>query len=158
MTDEHPDRQGPPGSHTAAPLPVERLHQSADLGGLEFETTADLAPLPGLSDQPRAYAAINFGTAISQRGFNIFVIGSSGARMQQSAKTLLKEAAQSRPLPSDWVYVNNFASPHRPVALSLPGRRAPILEKAVHDLVEDLRISLPAIFESDDYQNRRSSI
>ena len=124
MTDEHPDRQGPPGSHTAAPLPVEQLYQSADLGGLEFETTADLAPLPGLTDQPRAFAAINFGTAINQRGFNIFVIGSSGARMQQSVKTLLGEAAQSRPLPPDWVYVNNFTLPHRPVALSLPGRRA----------------------------------
>jgi hypothetical protein len=158
MTDEHPDPQDRPGWHTAAPLPVEQLYQSADLGGLEFETTADLAPLPGLGDQPRAYAAINFGTAINQRGFNIFVIGSSGARMQQSVKTLLGEAAQSRQLPPDWVYVNNFTSPHRPVALSLPGRRAPILEKAVHGLIEDLRVSLPAIFESENYQNRRSSI
>jgi hypothetical protein len=70
MTDEHPDRQDRPGSHTAAPLPVEQLYQSADLGGLDFETTADLAPLPGLSVQPRAYAAINFGTAINQRGFS----------------------------------------------------------------------------------------
>ena len=111
-----------------------------------------------MSDQPRADAAINFGTAINQRGFNIFVIGSSGARMQQSVKTLLGEAAQSRPLPLDWVYVNNFTLPHRPVAFSLPGRGAPILEKAIHGLVEDLRVSLPAIFESEDYQNRRSSI
>ena len=47
MTDEHPDRQDRPGWHTAAPLPVEQLYQSADLGGLDFETTADLAPFPG---------------------------------------------------------------------------------------------------------------
>lgn len=69
MPDEQPDRQAP--TRTPQPLPVERLYRSADLGALDFETTADLAPLPGLSDQPRAYAAINFGTGINQRGFNI---------------------------------------------------------------------------------------
>jgi predicted ATP-dependent protease len=158
MPNGQPDRQAQPAQETILPVPVERLRRAADLGGLEFETTADLAPLPGLSDQPRAYAAINSGTAISQRGFNIFVIGASGARMQQSVKTLLEEAAKSRPLPADWVYVNNFALPHRPVAISLPGRRGPAVQKAVHDLIEDLQASLPAIFESDDYQKRRSSI
>jgi lon-related putative ATP-dependent protease len=156
MPDEQPDRQAP--TRTPQPLPVERLYRSADLGALDFETTADLAPLPGLSDQPRAYAAINFGTGINQRGFNIFVIGASGARMQQSVRTLLDQAAQSRPVPADWVYVNNFALPHRPVAISLPGRRAPALQTAIHDLIDDLRVSLPAIFESENYQKRRSSI
>ena len=147
-----------PAQQMIQPLPVEQLYRAADLAGLEFETTADLAPLPGLSDQPRACAAINFGTEISQRGFNVFVIGASGARMQQSVKTLLEDAARPRPLPADWVYVNNFALPHRPVAISLPGRRAPAFQKVIHDLVEDLRVSLPAIFESEDYQKRRSSI
>ena len=158
MPDEQPDQYAQAEWQMPQPLPVERLYRAADLGGLDFETTADLAPLPGLSDQPRAYAAINFGTGISQRGFNIFVIGASGARMQQSVKTLLDEAAQSRPLPADWVYVNNFALPHRPVAISLPGRRAPAFQKSIHDLIEELRVSLPAIFESDDYQKRRGTI
>lgn len=139
-------------------LPADSLYRPADLGALDFETTADLAPLPGLNDQPRALAAINFGTGINHRGFNVFVTGSSGARMQQSVKTLLEEAALSRPLPNDWVYVANFSLPHRPIAISLPGRRAPAFQKAIHDLIEDLRLSLPAIFESEDYQKRRSSI
>jgi lon-related putative ATP-dependent protease len=158
MSDDHPDQRDQSAWLPPRPLPIDRLYRRADLGGLDFTTTADLALLPGLTDQPRACAAINFGTAMSQRGFNIFVIGTSGARMQQSVKALLEEAAQSKPLPRDWVYVNNFALPHRPVALSLPGRHAPTFQKAIHDLVEDLRLSLPAIFESEDYQKRRSSI
>jgi lon-related putative ATP-dependent protease len=148
----------PTAPRTIEPLSADRLYRAADLGGLEFETTAALAPLPGLINQPRANEAISFGTEINQRGFNIFAIGASGARMQQSVKALLADAAHARPLPPDWVYVNNFTAAHRPIAISLPGQRAPTFQKAIHDLIDDLRGSLPAIFESEDYQKRRSGI
>ncbi len=147
-----------PASPVVPPLPPDRLYRPADLAALSFETTADLAPLPGLVAQPRADAAIRFGTEIPQRGFNIFVIGQSSARMQQAVRALLDDAARARPLPPDWVYVNNFATPHRPRAIALPGRRGPEFQQAVHALIEDLRVSLPAIFESEDYQKRRAGI
>ena len=140
------------------PLAPDRLYRPADLAALAFETTEDLAPLPGLVAQPRADAAIRFGTEIPQRGFNIFAIGATGARMQPAVRALLEEAARGRPLPPDRVYVNNFASPHRPRAIALPGRRGPEFQRAVHDLIEDLRASLPGIFESEAYQKRRSGI
>ena len=54
------------------------------------------------------------------RGFNIFAIGAIGAHIQGSVRALLEDAAAKRPKPSDWVYVNNFATPHRPVAIALP--------------------------------------
>ena len=139
-------------------LATEQLYRPADLSGLAFETTAEFAALPGLIGQPRAHEAISFGTEIGQRGFNIFAIGANGARIQQSVKTLLDGAAGKRPLPPDWVYVANFVEQHRPVALALPGGQAPAFQKAVHDLIEDLRVALPAVFESEDYQKRRSGI
>ncbi len=148
----------PPAPQMIQPLSADRLYRPADIGDLAFTTTADLEPLTGMTAQPRAYEAIRFGTEIGQRGFNIFVIGSTGARMRPSVKTLLEESARSRPLPPDWVYVNNFEAPHRPVAIQLPGRRAPALQKSIHDLIEEFRVSLPAIFESEGYQKRRSSI
>lgn len=140
------------------PLPPDRLYRHADLSKLSFETTADLARLPGLAEQSRARDAIMFGTGIDARGFNIFVIGSPSARMTSSVRALLEDAARARPEPLDWVYVNNFSAPHRPKALSLPAGRAPAFQKAVHDLIEDLKVSLPAIFEGEDYQKRRSAI
>jgi len=143
---------------TPQPLPADRLYRRADLSELEFTTTAELSPLPGLQEQPRAQEAIDFGAGTAARGFNIFAIGSSGARIQQSVRMLLDDAARSRPAPSDWVYVNNFETPHRPVALALPPRRGPELEKAIHSLIDDLKVSLPAIFESEDYQKRRGAI
>ncbi len=83
MADEHLDQEGSSGGPALQPLPPASLYRAADLGGLEFGTTADLEPLPGLSDQPRARAAIEFGTKISQRGFNISVMGASLAAAAQ---------------------------------------------------------------------------
>ncbi len=143
---------------TPAPLAPQQLYRAADLSGLAFETTADLTPLPRLANQKRAHEAIDFGIGIDHRGFNISVVSTSGARAQQAVKSLLEETAAARPTPQDWVYVNNFAAPQRPLAIALPSRRAPLFQKAVHDLIEDLRLSLPALFESEDYQKRRRAI
>jgi predicted ATP-dependent protease len=143
---------------TLQPLPTDRLYRRADLSALDFTTTVELSPLAGLHEQPRAQEAIDFGAGITARGFNVFAIGSTGARIQESVRMLLDDAARSRPEPSDWVYVNNFDTPHRPVALALPPRRGPEFEKAIHSLIEDLKVSLPTIFESEDYQKRRGAI
>lgn len=140
------------------PLPPNRLYRAADVTALDFATTRDLAPLREFADQPRAHDAIRFGTAMAVRGFNIFAIGANGARIQSSVRALLDDAAGKRPPPLDWVYVNNFATPHRPVAISLPPGRAPMLDKALDHLIDDLKVSLPAAFESEDYQKRRSGI
>ena len=82
-----------------------------------------------------------FGTRIGQRGFKISAIGAPDSCIRQSVRALLDDATRARPVPSDWVYVNNFTAPHRPIALALPG-----LAKAMHSLVEDLKVSLPANF------------
>jgi predicted ATP-dependent protease len=145
-------------SNPASPLQPDRLYRPADLASLHFETTEELAPLHELVDQPRAYEAIRFGTEMGVRGFNIFAIGANGSRIQGSVRALLEDATRRRAMPSDWIYVNNFVTPHRPVAISLPSGRAPALDKALDDLIDDLKVSLPAAFESEDYQKRRSAI
>jgi predicted ATP-dependent protease len=142
----------------ASPLPADRLYRAADIAALSFDTTAELATTRVLVDQPRAYPAIRFGTKMGVRGFNIFAIGANGARIHASVRALLEEAARGRPKPPDWVYVNNFATPHRPMAISLPRSRAPALQKAMQGLIADLKAALPAVFESEDYQKRRSAI
>lgn len=132
-------------------LPPERLRRPAAIG-----TTG--GPVEPASAYPRAAEAIRFGAATAARGFNIVAIGSAGAQIREVATALLAEAMRHRAPPPDWVYVNNFATPHRPVALSLPRGRAPLLRRAMNGLVEDLRAALPAVFESEDYARRRSAI
>jgi hypothetical protein len=125
----HPPEDGPGAGLPPAPaaLPADRLYRAADLSALSFETTAEVEPIEGLVGQQRALDAISFGTRIEKPGFNLFVIGPSGARMQQAVETVLQEAARKKTRPSDWVYVNNFAETHNPIAIALPaGARRPV--------------------------------
>ncbi len=141
-----------------SPLTPDRLYRAADIAALDFATTHELAPLREFADQPRAHEAIRFGTEMAVRGFNIFAIGAIGARIQGSVRALLEDAAGKREKPPDWVYATNFTTPHRPVAIALPPGRAPALDKALDRLIDDLKGALPAAFESEDYQKRRSAI
>lgn len=141
-----------------SPLPPERLYREADSTALSFTTTADLTPIDGLVGQGRARDAMRLGTRINRDGFNLFVMGPPGARMRESVSEMLAEIAPSRPAPSDWVYVNNFSEPHKPIAIELPPGRAPAVRDAMRDLIEDLKTALPTAFESEEYQTRRSAI
>ncbi len=140
------------------PLAPERLYRPADLSALSFQSTADVEPMDGLVGQHRARDAIGFGTRIDKPGFNLFVIGPRGMRMQRAVEAVLEEAARERQPPPDWVYVYNFNEPHKPVAIELPSGRASELRDAMHELIDDLKTALPAVFESEDYQTRRSAI
>ncbi len=140
------------------PLEAGKLYRASDLSSLAFSTTADLTPIDGLVGQARALEAIQFGTRVDKGGFNLFVIGPNGARMQDAVKALLEDETRTRPSPSDWVYVNNFVNPDRPIAIELPTGRARKFHEAMHKLIDDLSAALPAVFQSEDYQTRRGAI
>ncbi|GHD52523.1 ATP-dependent protease [Thalassobaculum fulvum] len=140
------------------PLERERLALRCDLSGLAFGTTADLSDVDLMVAQDRASAAIDFGAEVSAPGFNLFVVGASPDSLDEAVKALLEDRARSAPPPSDWVYLNNFAEPHKPIAMELPPGRGPGFRDAMRALVQDLKVALPAAFESDDYQARRTVI
>ena len=141
-----------------AALPPGQLYRRADTSALNFKTTAELQPLDGLVGQHRALGALQFGTQIRKSGFNLFVIGSAGSRMQELVESMLKSSRWDRPAASDWVYVNNFEDSRRPIAIQLPPGRAVELRDVMQEVIEDLKVALPALFESEDYQARRSAI
>jgi len=145
-------------SGSAEKLAPERLKRRCDLSGLAFETTADLDEGDGLLGQERAIEAIRFSTAIDRHGFNLFVIGPPGAGKRTVVRKLLEDKARRDEAPADWVYVNNFAEPHKPRAISLPAGRAIGFHDAMAELIDDLGTLLPAAFESEAYQNRRNAI
>ncbi len=147
---------GPVDTMTA--LPADRLYRPADLSRLSFQTTNELEPVDEIVGQERALDAIGFGTRIRKPGFNLFVIGSLGSRMQKTVEALLTDMAPGGPGLIDWVYVNNFSEPHKPIALSLPAGRGVQFRDAMHELVDDLKTALPALFQSEDFQTRRSAI
>jgi lon-related putative ATP-dependent protease len=153
---------GVTGDRTAteapAPLPADRLARRCDPARFTFATTAELEDIDLMTTQERARAALDFGAEVSAPGFNVFVVGASEDSMEGAVKALLRERARQAPPPSDWVYLNNFVTPHRPIAQELPPGRAPAFHDAIRNLVEDLQIAVPAGFESEEYQARRAAI
>lgn len=123
-----------------------------------FESTDELEDLPGMLGQARAAEAVGFGLAMPAEGFNLYVMGPAGTGKRSLVMAMVEAAAATRPVPSDWVYVNNFAQPHKPRALSLPAGRGRELKADMQRLVEDLLAAIPAIFESDEYRNRLEEI
>jgi lon-related putative ATP-dependent protease len=140
------------------PLAAGRLYRATDLSSLKFSTTAELQPIDGLVGQARALEALRFGTQVNKAGFNLFVIGPSGARMQDAVKAVLTDEARGEISPSDWVYVNNFVDAGRPIAIELRAGQARIFHEAMHKLIDDLKTALPTAFQSEDYQTRRGAI
>jgi lon-related putative ATP-dependent protease len=139
-------------------LSTEQLYRRADLSSLPFQMTAELEPVRGMVGQDRAVDAISFGMRMRRPGFNLFVIGPDGARMQRAVEALLRREAIAPSELADWVYVNNFTDSRKPVAIKLPVGRAVAFRDAMHGLIDDLKTALPAVFQSEDYQARHSAI
>jgi len=139
-------------------LPADQLCRPTDLSKLKFASTAELEPLAGIVGQQRALEALQLGTGLIKPGFNLFVIGLPGAGMQQAVEARLRTAEAQKASPPDWVYVNNFSDPQKPIAIELPAAEAPKFRDAMRELIEDLKTALPAAFESEDYQTRRGAI
>lgn len=146
----------PAASH--APLPVAALRRTVDPKKLGFKTTAELEPISGLIGQDRALRAIEFGANMKSNDFNIFVLGPPASGKATATRSFLTEKAEGLPAPFDWVYIYNFDNPNQPRALRVPPGRSRILEKAMVAAIDELRITLPQIFEGEDYQARRRSI
>ncbi len=134
------------------------LHRDCDVSQFDFATTAELSDVIGLVGQDRALEAIRFGTRMEKSGYNIFALGPHGAGMRDGVIRHLQSIVAKRPVPPDWVYVNNFTDPNKPVALRTTAGRAEALRAGVTDLIQDLRGSIPAILESEEYKKRLAAI
>jgi lon-related putative ATP-dependent protease len=141
-----------------AGLKAEDLRRTCDPAAFAFQTTRDLPDGGQLIGQERAIDAIRLSARIAHRDFNLFVLGPPGTGRRAAVENLLAEQAALRPVPPDWVYVNNFETPHRPRALRLPSGTAQRLKLAMETLVDDLATDIPAMFESEDYQAQRRTI
>ena len=140
------------------PLESGVLRQRCDPAILDFETTAGIEPADSLIGQGRAADAMKFAIAMRRSGYNLYVIGERGFGHQASVRQFLEKTAASMRTPDEWVYVNNFETSRSPIALRLPTGIAMRFRKAMGDLVDDLKIALPSLFETEDYRNRLGAI
>jgi len=140
------------------PLDATQLYHACDRSLFDFKTTETVEPIEQSVGQERAVEAIDFAATIRQDGYNLYAMGPSGTGRHTAVMTYLSAKAKAAPVPSDWCYVNNFKEPRKPLALELPPGVGMKLRGDMEELIDVLRATLPAVFESDEYRSARELI
>jgi predicted ATP-dependent protease len=115
-------------------------------------------PAPGdcdvfaLSSHKRARAALEFGLCVNEPGFNIFVLGADRSGRMTATIAFLERAMAKRAGPPDWIYLNNFAEPHRPKPFRLPAGEGRRFQARMASLLPQLREALSRAFGGAEYE------
>jgi len=142
----------PDGASQARQLAAGELVTRCDPAALQVALAAAAARPPTLVGQRRALQAAAFALAMPHEGYHLFVSGPPGSGKKTLAREAIAEhVARQGVQRSDWVYVNNFDQPHRPLALQLPAGRGAVLRSDVRALVAELRSTIPAMLESEEF-------
>lgn len=139
-------------------LSPSKLKTKFDHKKLNCRSTKELIPLEGIIGQDRAVKALKFGLNIEDGGFNIFVAGYSGTGRMTGVKNFVEELAKSKPVPPDWVYVNNFKNSYEPKTVKLPPGKGKIFADNMGIFISSIRELLPKTFSSKDYAEKKESI
>ncbi|HID30036.1 MAG TPA: ATP-dependent protease, partial [Desulfobacterales bacterium] len=143
---------------TIRSIPADEAYHHCDPEEFAFETTEEVEDLTRFIGQNRALEAVDFGIGIRHEGFNLFVIGPEGSGRHSVVQSFINEKAGKEQTPNDWCYVHNFKDPHKPLTLEFPPGKSLIFKQEMHDLIDMLKTTIPAIFEGEDYRARNKAI
>lgn len=139
-------------------LDIDELYRCCDPNIFTFNTTDDLPAFTGTIGQERALSALDFGLSLDSSGFNIFVLGEHGTGKMTTIKSIIAQKALNEPVPQDWCYVYNFKDPDVPLAISFEHGKAIVFQKDMEELIKILRIEIPKVFESKEYEKQKNRI
>jgi len=143
---------------TVNELSPEKLRLECPPDQVGCETSAELGPVDGIIGQDRALKALKFGVEMKGKGFNVYVAGPPITGKRPAARSFLENIAKTRPVPPDWVYVNNFQNPYEPKTLKLPPCRAKVFQKDLKNLVDQAKRAVPAALQNEEFVSRGNSI
>ncbi len=143
---------------TVNELSPEKLRLECPPNQVGCETSAELGPVDGIIGQDRALKALKFGVEMKGKGFNVYVAGPPITGKRPAARSFLENIAKTRPVPPDWVYVNNFQNHYEPKTLKLPPGRARVFQKDLKNLVDQAKRAVPAALQNEEFVSRGNSI
>lgn len=137
-----------------AALTEDQIYHRCPPEMLDFDTTEALENVDLPFGQERMLRALEFGAGMRASGFNLFVLGPSGAGKHELVKRFLASHAAGKPVPSDWCHLFNFQQSDKPVAITLPPGEGRVFKSDMSILASELKTAIPATFESEEYQAR----
>ncbi|GAB4257178.1 MAG: ATP-binding protein [Methylomicrobium sp.] len=138
------------------PLPPQALKLTIDPN--QLDTQQPLDPLRTILGQHRAQSALEFGIAMQNPGYNIYVMGETGTGRLSMITRHLEAVAPNQPTPPTYGYVDNFENPREPVSIELPAGHGQKFSQAIDRLIDNLLATFPAVFESPTYQQKKAAI
>jgi hypothetical protein len=136
-----------------AALKPDMLRRSYDADNLKLATTADIDGETQIIGQPRGVQAIGFGIKMKSPGYNIYVLGESGTGRTTAIQQFVEAQAGNDPAPADWIYVNNFQEPHKPLAIQLPPGEGGRLRDSLGLLIKELRVEIARAFDNEAFRD-----
>ena len=125
----------------------------------KFETTKELVDTSDLVyGQERGIKALQFGTEIDIKGYNMYLEGPSGVGKTMYTKKFLDKKAEKEKVPNDWVYIYNFENPNEPVAISFPAGQGKVFATTMENFVKDVRRDIKKTFNNDDFEKEKQLI
>lgn len=125
----------------------------------KFETTKELVDTSDLIyGQERGIKALEFGTDIDIKGYNLYLEGPSGVGKTMYTKKFLDKKAEKEKVPNDWVYIYNFENPNEPVAVSFPAGQGKVFRSTMEGFVKDVRKDIKKTFNNDDFEKEKKII
>ncbi|MCL1786886.1 MAG: AAA family ATPase, partial [Defluviitaleaceae bacterium] len=106
----------------------------------------------------RAAEALEFGLRMKEKGYNIYVCGSTGTGRTTFSLEYAKKMAETEPVPPDLCYVYNFENPKCPKLLRLPAGMGKRLKKDMQELIDRLSTEIPKIFADKEYEQKKNDI
>ncbi|WP_404330401.1 Lon protease family protein [Mesobacillus maritimus] len=135
------------------------LRAEFDPNLLPFETTRDLDTLPTeMIGQHRAKQAMEFGLAVEQSGYNLFVVGPSGTGRMTYTQNSVRKMAAKHAVPDDMCYVYHFENPDRPVVISLPAGEGLRFQRKIETLVIEIEREIRSTFKAEEFEKKKQSV
>ena len=139
-------------------LPATSLKLQINQSDYSILTDSSESQVTHILGQERAQAALNFGIAMQNPGYNIYVMGEPGTGRLSMITNHLTPVSHQQETPPAYAYVDNFGNSREPVAIELPAGQAHTFCKDINDLIDNLIATFPATFESPSYQQKNTAI
>jgi len=139
-------------------LPPNALKLQINQNDYSIITDTKRIKINNILGQERAQSALDFGVAMQNPGYNIYVMGEPGTGRLSMITNHLTPISHQQETPPAYAYVENFENNREPIAIELPAGQAQSFCKDINHLLDNLLATFPAAFESPSYQQKKTAI
>lgn len=124
----------------------------------DFKTTAKLEPGFEIIGQEKAIKALKIGVDINSPGYNIFITGLAGTGKLTTIQKMLEDISPKCAELQDYVYVNNFADPDRPILLVMKAGEGQKFKNELKTTILFLLKEIPKVLDGKRFSEKKKNL